>query len=278
MRYGHIRIGSGMYMNIKRNTRFILLLLKLRLSHMMVFRFGFFGAFFADGISFIMQLVTFGVIYSQVDGIGDWSRGQMLIFIGTFSMINGLNMLIYFFGVLGIPDKIRGGELDHYITKPMSPLLRLTFENINPGSAPLLLLSGMIIAYGVSVEGVILTPGLLLAYSALTLLMTVLWYDMEIILRTIPFFVISAAAIDNLEGDAIELNFKVPGVLYKGALKILFYFVLPYGIMSTVPTQLLSGALSAAGLWQAVGVVLFFTAFTLCFWRLGLRNYKSASS
>jgi len=263
---------------MRRNLRFILLLLKLKLSRMTVFRVSFFGAFFADGMLFVVQLLTFNVIYSQVDSIGNWSRGQMLIFIGTFSMINGLNMLIYFFGVLDIPGKIREGGLDHYITKPVSPLLRLTFENINPGSAPLLVLSGAIIAYGVSVEGITITPALTAGYGALTVLMTLLWYDMELILRTIPFFVISASAIERMEGDMIELNFKIPGVLYRGAFKIIFYFALPYGIMSTVPTQFMSGALSPAGLIHALCVVIFFTAFALIFWRTGLRNYKSASS
>lgn len=244
----------------------------------MVFRLSFFGAFFADGMGFMVQLLTFNVIYGQVDSIGNWSRGQMLIFIGTFSMINGLNMLIYFFGMVGLPGKIREGGLDQYITKPGNPLLRLTFENVNPGSAPLLLLSGAIIAYGISVEGTILSPLLVMGYSVLVLLMTLLWYDMELILRTIPFFVIAASAIENLEGNMIELNFKIPGVLFKGAFKVLFYFILPYGIMATVPTQFLTGALSVQGLIQALGIVTLFTAFALWFWRIGLKHYKSASS
>ena len=245
---------------------------------MMVFRLTFFGAFFADGMLFVVQLLTFNVIYGQVGSIGVWSRGQMLIFIGTFSMINGLNMLIYFFGVLELPGKIREGGLDHYITKPVSPLLRITFENVNPGSAPLLIFSEVIIAYGVSVEGVAVTPPLAAGYAVLTILMTLLWYDMELIFRIIPFFVISANAIERMEGDMIELNMKIPGVLYKGVFKILFYFAFPYGIMATVPTQFISGTLTIPGLVQALCVVAFFTAFAIFFWKLGLRNYKSASS
>jgi len=245
---------------------------------MMVFRLSFFGAFFADGMLFVVQVLTFSIIYGQVDAIGDWGRGEMLIFIGTFSMINGLNMLIYFFGLSGIPGKIREGELDHYLTKPVNSLLRLTFENVNPGSAPLLLLSAGIIAYGISVARVDVTPPLLLGYAALTLLMTLLYYDMEVILRTLPFFFIGGNAIGQLEGPLLDLNFKVPGIIYKGAFKILFYFILPYGIMSTIPTQALTRTLTPAGLVQALAVVVAFTAFMLWFWRFGLKHYKSASS
>lgn len=265
-------------MTLKRNLKFIALMLKMKLSRMMAFRLGFFGGFFADGALFVVQLLVFSAIYGQVDSIGGWGRGQMLIFIGTFSMLNGINMMIYFFGVQGISSKIRDGTLDLYITKPGNTLLRLTFEEINPGSAPLLILSGAIVAWGAAVAGIRVTPPLLAAYSAMTLLMALLYYDMEVILRAIAFFVISATSIERLEGDMLLLNFKIPGVIYKGFFKLLFYFALPYGIMATVPTQLLSGSLSAPGLAHALCAVAFFTAFTLWFWRLGLKHYKSASS
>jgi len=263
---------------MKKNLRFIWLLIKLKLSRMMVFRLSFFGAAIADGALFLMQLLTFQIIFSQVDAIGDWGQGEMLIFIGTFSMINGLNMLIYFFGVINIPDKIRSGDLDLYLTKPVSPLLRLSFENINPGSVLLLPLSGAIIAYGISVAAIQVSAPLVFAYAVLVLLMALLYYDMEVILRLMPFFFIGSGAIDRLEGNLLDLNFKIPGIIYEGASKILFYFILPYGIMATVPTQALSGSLTTYGLLQALCVVIFFTGFTLWLWRLGLKAYKSASS
>ncbi|MCL1964174.1 MAG: ABC-2 family transporter protein [Firmicutes bacterium] len=263
---------------MKKNLKFILLLIKYKLSHMMMFRLSFFGVFFADGTVFLVQLLAFEAIYSRVDSIGGWSRGQMIIFVGTFSIINALNMLIYFFGIVDIPGKIKRGDLDQYLTKPFSPLLRLTFESVNPGSLPLVAASVLIVCYGVSVTGTVVSVSLGLAYAALVLLMTLLWYDMELILRTIPFLVISVNGIMQLEELLIELNFKIPGVLYKGMSKAIFYFILPYGIMSTVPTQLLSGALTLPGLAQALGVVVVFTVFALCFWRFGLRHYQSASS
>ena len=261
-----------------RNIRFILLLLKLKLSRMMMFRLGFFGAFIADGTMFVVQLLAFETIYSQVDSIGGWNRGQMVIFVGTFAVINALNMLVYFFGLVDIPGKIRRGDLDQYLTKPVNPLLRITFENINPGSVPLVAFSVLIVCYGVSITGMTVSLATGLAYSALVILMTVLWYDMMLILRTIPFLVISANGIMQLEDQLIEMNFKIPGVLYKGLFKALFYFMLPYGIMSTVPTQMLSGVLSLPGLVHALCVTLIFTMFALWFWKYGLRHYKSAGS
>ena len=261
-----------------KSLRFVLLLIKLKLSHMMVFRLSFFGAFLADAVYFLMHLLTFEVIFGQVECIGDWNRGQMIIFVGTFSMINGINMLLYFFGMIGIPEKIRNGGLDQYVTKPGNTLLRLTFEHINLGSMPLLFLSFGIILYGVNFAGITVTPVIAVGYAVMVLLMTILYYDMELILRTITFFVISSTAIEQLEGNMLELNFKIPGGLYKGFFKVLFCFVMPYGIMATIPTRLISGTLGFEGITLSVCIAAIFTAFALWFWKFGLKHYKSASS
>jgi ABC-2 type transport system permease protein len=124
--------------------------MKLRLSHLMVFRLSFFGAFFVDSSLFAIQLLMFDVLYGQIESIGGWQRGEMIIFIGTFSLVDALNMCTFFFGLISIPEKIRLGTLDHYITKPASPLLRLSFEQMNPGSLPLIVMILIIILRGVS--------------------------------------------------------------------------------------------------------------------------------
>ena len=263
---------------MKTNMRFILLLIKMKISRMMAFRLSFFGVSFADGSLFFIHMLMFVIIYGHVESVGDWDRGQMIVFVGTFSLINAINMMIFFFGVNDIPRKIKTGDLDHYLTKPVNPLLRITFENINPGSFPLVVMSVIIILYGVSEGGVTVSFASGMAYAGLALLMTLLWYDMEIIFRSISFFFISDRGIVSLEGHMFELNFKVPGVLYKGAFRILFYYVVPYGVMATVPAQVLTNAASVPAVLQAVCVVIAFTAFAFWFWKLGLKNYKSASS
>jgi len=109
-------------------------------------------------------------------------------------------------------------------------------------------------------------------------LMLVLYYDIAVILRTIPFFVIQAASIERLEGEMLVMCMKIPGTFFKGVFKVLFYLILPYGIMATVPTQFFAGTLTLPGLIYSVAVVAVFTVFTQIFWKFGLKNYKSTGS
>lgn len=263
---------------IARYARFIWILLKLRLSRAMAFRFVFFNAFFVDGGLFLVQMLMFSAIYGNVDSIGGWGRGETLLFVGTFSLINALNMLIFFFGINSLNEKIQTGDLDGYLTKPFPTLLRLSFENIDLGSLPLVLLSVGIIVYAARQLTITVTAGAVIGYILLTLLMVVLWYDMMVILRTIAFFTISISSIQRLEGTVLDMAMRIPGVAFQGAFKVIFMVLLPYGLMGTVPVEWFTGALTNGGLIYSLAVVVIFTAFMLWFFRQGVRNYKSASS
>ncbi len=267
-----------MKISLPKNVRIFFMLFKLRFARLTEFRLSFFGPFFIDSSLFIVQVLIFKTIYANVDSIGGWAQGQMLIFIGTFSLINALNMILYFFGVITIPEKVKNGSMDLYLTKPVSPLFRISFESIDPGSLPLLLTSFVIISYGITVTGIVPSPSHMLLYVYFIILMTVLWYDMEVILRSLSFFILSVDNITRIEVACLEFAFTVPGIALRGFFKVLFYFILPYGIMATIPVQALTGALNPGGAFLFSGVVAMFTLLTAVVWKTGLRHYNSASS
>ena len=263
---------------MKNSISLIKRLVLMRFQRLMMYKIGFWGPFLIDGSLFIVQLLAFQAIYSQVDSIGEWSRGNMVVFIGSFSLINAINMTVYFFGVNSIPEKIKTGELDLYLTKPANVLLRLTFEQVNPGAAPLIFLSIGIVLYGGSLQGMKLTMGKVAAYAVAILFMSVLYYVLEVIIRSTAFFFISADGATQLEDCGLELCMQLPGTLFYGVYKMIFYMVLPYGIIATYPTLLLADGLSAGMLVHGVGVVVVFFAFMIILWRAGLRHYNGVNS
>lgn len=261
-----------------RQLRLIWALVRMKAARQTAFRLGFFGPLFVDGSLFILQILMFSAIYSHVDSIAGWGRGQMLLFIGTFSLIDAINMTVFFFGVLNLPSLVKGGDFDGYLVRPVNPLLRVTFENVNLGSAPIILLSVGIIVYGARVMGV--TPSLfqIAGYVLLVLLMLLLWYDLMLLLRSVVFFAVSASSIGRLEGAFLEMCMMLPGTAFKGAFRLIFKVLIPYGIIGTVPVEFFSGLLSPGELAGALAIVAVFTALAIGTFRLGCRNYKSASS
>ncbi|NLG24684.1 MAG: ABC transporter permease [Clostridiales bacterium] len=261
---------------MRKHLSLIWLLLKLRLSRAMMYRLSFFGAFFVDGAMVTTQLIAFQAIYAGVDSIAGWGRAEALLFVGTFSLVNALNMVVFFFGINGLADKVKTGELDGYLVKPMNPLVRLTFENIDLGSVPLLLYSAAILSYAGRLLPSPPTPGRVLGYVGMALAMTLLWYDLMLILRSISFYTTSVKGIQRVEGSLIELNMRLPGVAFRGAFKALFMLVLPYGLIGTVPAEVMAGLIAPAGAAYALAIAAAFTGLALGLFRAGLRRYDSA--
>lgn len=261
-----------------RQIRLIWHLFVMKLKRNMAFRFSFFNGFFVDGSMFALQLATFSAIYANVDTIGGWARGETMLFVATFSMVNALNMLLFFFGLNGLADKIKSGDLDNYLTKPLSPLVRLSFENIDMGSLPLVALSVILIIYAVGELNAPVSAGRVIAYAGMTALMTVLWYDIMLLLRSLPFFVISAGAALNIENALLDMAMKIPGSAFRGVSKVVFMFILPYGLIATVPVEVITGMLSPAAIVYSIAIVALFTCLALYAFKTGVKHYKSASS
>mgnify|MGYP001036144667 CR=1 FL=1 len=261
-----------------RNFRIWKALLKIRFQNLMMFRLGFWGPFFVDGSLFLIQLAVFEAVYANVERLGNWGRGEMILYIGTFSLINAVNMVVYFFGVNGITGKIKSGEMDLYLTKPVSPLFRLTFECMNPGSLPLLFFSACIIGYGVRTAGIRVTAGKVLVYLFYLALMILLYYEMEVLIRSAAFYLVSNARMEQLEEMGLELCMNLPGIAFYGVYKLIFYGILPYGIMATLPVQGMIGEMSPGAAVYGIGLVCAFSGITAFVWKKGMRRYDSASS
>ncbi len=117
-----------------RYMRLILLFIKLRINKSIVYSLNFWIAFFVDTILFAFQLLAFVSIYQFIDSINGWTLHQMIIFIGTFSIVDSLSMGSFFFGLLNLPELIRTGSLDMRITKPIDTQFYISVENFSPGS------------------------------------------------------------------------------------------------------------------------------------------------
>ncbi len=264
--------------HIRKYGRVLRELIRLRFQNLMILRLDFFGPFFVDGSLFFIQLLAFRAIYSKIDAIGSWGRGEMILYIGTFSLLNAISMTICFFGINGIPSKIKSGEMDLYLSKPISPLFRLTFEYVNPGSLLLIPLSIGIIVYGAGTREGEITGGSVLRYLFWLVIMAFLYYIMEVLIRCVSFFLISTARMEQIEEAGLMLCFKLPGIAMYGIYKVIFYFILPYGIMATLPVQSLIGEMTWKTALQGIATVAVFAVLTAMVWKKGLRHYNSASS
>ena len=265
-------------MKLLRYFKFCGMLLKFKLSRQMVYGFNFWAAFFVDLTVFLIQIAVFSAIFLQVDTINGWNRYQMIFFVGTFTIIDSLYMATYFFGVIGIPEKVQSGKLDIYLTKPVNPLFLVSFENMDFGSLLLTIPGMMMIGYSVVNLGITLSLPKIIGYLALLIMMLILMYDLMVLVRSAAFWFTSINSLQEFENEMVYFSFRIPGVVFKGFTKLVFYIILPYGLMATIPTQFFTGLLDMRGWLMTMAVCGVFTFISQFVWRKGLARYASASS
>lgn len=139
-------------------------------------------------------------------------------------------------------------------------------------------LSVLIVMYGIHQGNVLVQPSNIMNYIYMVIIMTILWYEMEIIIRSLAFFVVSTNHITKVEEAGMELCMKVPGVAFKGAFKFLFYCILPYGIMATFPTLSLTGDGTMNMMLYGTGIVILFGGIARLLWKMGVKHYNSVNS
>jgi ABC-2 type transport system permease protein len=78
--------------------------------------------------------------------------------------------------------------------------------------------------------------------------------------------------------DGLFRMARYPVGLYPGWLRLVLTWIVPVGVMTTVPAEALSGRLPGATLLGSIGLAVVLLAGASALFRLGLRRYASASS
>lgn len=261
-----------------RYLRLFVLFFKFKLSKQIMYRASFWTVLVVDGSMLLIQLTVFNTLFANVSDINGWTRNQMIFFLGTFAILNGTEMCLFFFGMMDLPEKIRSGRLDLFIVKPVDTLFWVSFESIDIGSA-LTILPGivMIVYAGISL-GIRLTIVNVAGYLILLILMLILLYSLMLLFRSLSFWFTRIDSLFELEGELMNFSFRVPGIIFTGLMRVAIYLILPYALLATVPTKFFTGFINGGEWLAAIGITIAFYLGAKTLWKKGLKRYGSASS
>ncbi|WP_419992408.1 ABC transporter permease [Streptomyces boninensis] len=237
---------------------------------------------FAIGLlgALCLHAAGFGAVWlilRQVPDIAGWTMWQLAVTYALAIMPRGL-CVMFLDGVWELRHLVARGELDQLLTRPVSPLLQLCTLRANPAGAGDVVLGSVLLwaaaghgAYEVSAVAVVV-----LVVAVLNGVVVV--GALNLVTNSLVFW--DGAEKNNvsfLVGNTAELA-KFPLTLYDNAVRLLFTFVLPFGLLSYYPTL----ALGAGG-WEVaarMALVVVGGAATAgvaaLVWRAGLRRYQGA--
>jgi ABC-2 type transport system permease protein len=220
-----------------------------------------------------------GVLFSQAQTIRGWTFASALALLGVYLTLNALRSL--FIGpslesLAGMDGEVWTGQFDFTLLHPVDVQFQASFRRWRP-----LALLDLALGLGVLVVAVVqlgrsvsfaqiavflltLTMGLLLLYAILLAFAGLVFWN-PTVLYTWVF-------------NAIWQMGRYPVGLYPGWLRLVMTWVVPVGVMTTIPAQALTGELPAGALVGGAVVTLVFLIGATVLFRTGLRRYASVSS
>src|SRR6201999_3900594 len=97
------------------------IMLRNSLVREMNFKLNFILWLFTDALWFVGQLIFIEVIYAQVDAIGDWTKWDMVLLVGTYQIISQVFQGFFYLNLTNLSELVRTGRLVFVLLQPTDP-------------------------------------------------------------------------------------------------------------------------------------------------------------
>ncbi len=251
--------------------------LRFSFTKALQFRVDFTFRILMDLVYHILNLAFFKLLFNHTNFIGGWSESQVTLFVTSFILFDGIYMTVFATNAWWLPEHINKGELDHYLTKPVSPFFIFSFREFAANSFINLLFGIGIFIWGLTQVQMSFNYLSLAIYVLLLLNGTFLFYMMSV-LMTLPVFWTQSPRGFELLLHGIDPVLKYPIGIQNKFLRVFFTFFLPMNLVCSLPAQFFFGENAYQHLLIIIAVTLIFSKLVLILWNKGLRQYSGASS
>lgn len=217
------------------------------------------------------------VVFGLHRGVAGWAFGEALVVVGFFTLLQALMEGAMNPSFAAMVEHVRRGSMDHVLMKPADAQFLVSTSRFHPWRAVNVLTAlGMFVVAFRSLGRVPSVADALVAVLLLAAAATILHAFWTLATCTVFY----AVRTDNLT-DVFSAVFDAarwPSSVFRGAVRIVLTFVVPLGLMTTVPAEALLGSLDLTHAGVALVEALLLAVVARVAWTRALGRYTSASS
>jgi ABC-2 type transport system permease protein len=255
------------------------IMLRNSLIREMSFKANFLLWMLVEVLWFVGQIVFFSIIFGNVDRIGDWTKWEVVLLIGTHQMISQLFQAFFFVNVANIPELVRTGKLDSLLVLPIDSQFAVSTKQFGLDSIVNAAVGGVVVGVSLSKLGIVPTPISILFYLIAICFGIAVHYSIMLSLAAVSFWIVRAQGL--VYGYFNFLNIaRYPDSIFPRLFKFIFSWIVPVVVVSNVPARLLAKSFDQPFGLMAKLIVASMVIFCLsrAFWSFALKRYSSASS
>ena len=223
------------------------------------------------------SLVPLLVVFGRRPSVAGWTFDEALVVMGWFTVMKGVLEGAVNPSLTTVVEHIRKGTLDFVLLKPADAQFLVSTAKFEPWRVVDVL--GGVAIFAVAFHRMGRAPGAGEIAIALVLLVcaSLVLYSLWILVVASAFYVVK---VDNLSYLFVSIYdaARWPVSVFRGALRLVFTFVVPLALMTTFPALALLGRLSPLSAAQAFLGALLFAVLARMVWVRSIGKYTSASS
>jgi ABC-2 type transport system permease protein len=217
------------------------------------------------------------VVFGSRERIAGWSFGEALVVVGFFTLLQALLEGVMNPSFVAVVEHVRKGTLDYVLLLPADAQFLVSTGRFHVWRSVNVLTAVGIFVVGFRELGrapplASVASGLLL-FAVAAILMHSLW---TLAMCTV-FYAVKTDQITDVLSATLDAA-RWPSSVFRGATRLILTFVVPLGLMTTVPARALLGdeglVLPAAALLEAAALAVLARVV----WRRAIARYTSASS
>ena len=263
---------------LKKHILIYRLFIKNSMMAQMEYRFNFIGNMAMETGYLLVKLSYVVVVYRSGVEINGLSPDEILLFIGTFVFLTAFYAGLFMINNFRLRLKIRDGELDLLMTKPISLQFMVTLRMSDMTIFAVDAIAGLIlVAIAWARLGIPVNLTMLGGYAGFMAVSVLVTYSLFLLPQILSFWLVNTSAIAEVSDLFWDFN-NMPMDIYPRWIQQIGIFILPIFVISNFPSMFLLHRMPPLYLAWAVVLPIILLLVVRFVWKLGLKNYNSASS
>ena len=222
-------------------------------------------------------LIVLALIFDRTDQLGGWTRPQLLVVMGVFTLVGGLIGFAIEPNMGRVMGEIERGTFDYVLTKPVDSQLLASLREFRIWRLTDAIVGSAVLVWGLADLSGGFDAGQIAGFAVTLVAGTMLIYCLWLVLTAGAFWVVRMEMVQELFTGLYRAG-QYPVTIYPAWLRVMLTYLVPLGFAITVPSESLTGRLTATRLAVTIGFVVVAFAATRWFWRRGTRRYSGASA
>ncbi len=241
-----------------------------------MYRGNFWGYVVTSIVWGIFHIAQVFLITSRSNHFYSWNRADMLLLIGTFTIVRGIVSILFTQNIDKLIDTIVTGGLDMILLKPLRSQFYASTIVINFTAVIRSAIGVWLLFYTVNLYHLPVNLYTAIGYIIFCFAGIILGYSVYFIAATILLW---NPTLTNMKG---MMNYlagmgRYPSETYENWGRIPFTLLYPFIIYTIPGSRLLAGKLITSEAISFLLVTIFLAVFSVYFWKYSLRRYTSAN-